>query len=87
MTGTEISAENPGLTARAGARLSLTPSGLCLLGVVRLLPELPSRSGSRPRWGCGETGLGKTKKLEERSWFLLQGDDFFGNGRGRGGRW
>lgn len=29
MTGREISAENPGLTARAGARLSLTPSELC----------------------------------------------------------
>ena len=80
MTGTEISAENPGLTAGAGARLSLTPSGLCHGcrggGGGRLPLGTPGPgSGPRPRWGCRKMELGRTKKLEARGWFL-QGERF-----------
>lgn len=84
--GSEISAENPGLTAGAGARLSLTPSGLWQgrKGWGLPLGTPGSGSGSRPRWGCGKMEVGKTEKLEARS-RLLQGGDVFGKGCGEGG--
>lgn len=80
MTGWEISAENPGLTAGAGALLNLTLSGRwqgCRGGCWELRP------GSTQKWGCRKLEFGRTKKLKERGYFL-QGGDFFGEGPGDG---
>lgn len=86
MTGTEISAENPGLTAGAGARLSLTPSGLChgcrgggCRWELRGLDPGPGRGGDAGKWSWEEP----------RSWRQEAGSsratDFFGKGCGEGG--
>lgn len=61
MTGTEISAENPGLTAGAGARLSLTPSGLCR-GCRGLLPRTPVWIWVQAEVGMPESGVGKKQE-------------------------
>lgn len=61
MTGKEISAENPGLTAGAAARLSLTPSGLCqgCRGVAAGNSRLDLGPGEP---GMPENGVGKNQE-------------------------
>lgn len=91
MTGTKISAENPGLTAGAGALPNLTLSGLgpdcggeVGGGGGGACRELCSGSGSTLKWGCRKLDLGRTKKLKEKGHFL-QGGDLFGKVLGRDG--
>lgn len=67
MTGTEISAENPGLTAGAGARLSLTPSGPCQAcrGVAARNSRLDLSPGRG--WDAGKRSCEKPRTWREEA--------------------
>lgn len=69
MTGSEISAENPGLTATSWCSPEFNPfwtvAGLQGMGCW----ELWSGSGSTLKWGCRKLELGRAKKQKGRAAF------------------